>query len=134
MFSFVKNLFTTSKSADAVIDGAIRGIDAAFFTEEEQAENRKEIQKLWLQGIELDRNASNIRSVTRRWIAILTFSHYFLWIDAAMVASALGKTAFATYAWNVVLEVFWLVFAVGSYYFGPMIAERAVGLVKKGSK
>lgn len=124
MWSFVKNLFTVSNdNSTKVIDGILAAGDKLVLTEEERLDFQMKGRELFLKQLELERESQGIRSVTRRWIAIMVMTHYFLWINVALVSFFFGLEAFAKFAFDLVLEVFWLVFAVASFYFGPAVAD-----------
>ena len=122
--------FKTAKSADTIVEGFVKGADALFYTDEEKAQALERTQGLWLDALKLDADASNVRSVTRRWIALITVVHYFLWIDLMIGLYIFNKTAEAKFCYDVVTDVFWLIFAVVSFYFGPAVVERAFGFFK----
>lgn len=123
--------FKSAKSAETIVDGFVNGADKLFYTEEEKAEARERAQGQWLDALKIDADASNIRSVTRRWIAIIAVAHYFLWIDAALIAYAWDAAEFAKFAFKIITDVFWLIFTIASFYFGPALAERAAAAMKR---
>lgn len=123
MITFLKNLFTVDGNAGKVIDGVIAAGDKLVLTEEERLDFQQKGRELYLKQLELERESQGIRSVTRRWIALMVMIHYFAWIDLALVAYFSSKPELAKFTFDIVLEVFWLVFAVSTFYFGPTVVE-----------
>jgi len=57
--------------AEKVLDGAISGIDKLFYTNEEKADSRKEVAKMYMAHQTLILGENTARSITRRILAIM---------------------------------------------------------------
>lgn len=80
MFDFLKAPQAMNKAMDAVIAGG----DALVYTEEEQAEMRKEIAKIQLEHIKLTNQENTATSIARRWLAmVITIPFVILTLGSA---------------------------------------------------
>ena len=135
------DIFTASKTATEaaknVVDGTIAGIDKAFYTEEERAENfQKRLElfergyQIWLDAQKVLVNETTPRSITRRVLAILILGAFLVLILAAG----------GVYIFNPVWAD-WLIkcsgylkglsLTVGVFYFGYYAISGVVQTVKK---
>lgn len=113
------------KQVDKVTDAVINGVDAVFYTEEEKAEDSKKRAELWYKFMEMARDESSIKSVTRRIIAILVMSHWLLFLDVALVSHLLGNSQEAKFSFELANAMLWIVGGVGAFYFGTHLIKQA---------
>jgi len=135
------DIFTASKTATetakAVVDGTIAGIDKAFYTPEEKAEN---IQKrlelfqqgyaIWLEAQKVLVNETTPRSITRRWLAILILGAFLLLILTAGGVYIVNPV-WAEYLIKCSGYLKGLALTVGVFYFGYYAVSGVVQTVKK---
>lgn len=62
--------------ADKVISGAIGGIDALIFTDQEKAEFNQKRANLWLKTQEVLANENTAKSITRRILAVMVMASF----------------------------------------------------------
>lgn len=119
-------LFSGGKAADKVLDGAVAGIDKIFHTSEEKADALQALAENWLELQKALGEETTIRSVTRRFLALLLVIPYVLLVLAAAVAYFFSEAA-ATFLFQVVEGYFGvLVVMVAGFYFGPPMIGRAI--------
>lgn len=122
---------TGPKAAEKILDGTIKGIDALVLTNEEKEQYAQKAATAWLEAQKVLHDESSVRSVTRRFIALLVMVPYVLLILAAvsfvpwypeysqtLMAVADGKFGL-------------LALAVVTFYFGPYMIGRAMNVGKK---
>jgi hypothetical protein len=87
MFDFLKNVFVGgNKNADKLVDGAVRGLDALVFTEEEKSEMSKETFKLYLDYLK----ATQPQNLARRYLAFIIAG---IWAVLVLILAGLGVAA-----------------------------------------
>lgn len=87
MLGFVKRLFSSTDSMNKVVDGAMKGVGAVFYTEEEKATDRKEILKDVGKIIVDWVAASQGHRLARRLISVaITFMWLLLYFLAAVMS------------------------------------------------
>jgi hypothetical protein len=59
-----------SKSVEKIVDAGVNGVDALFYTEEEKAQHRQEMQKLYHKYVEIAASESTTQSISRRMICL----------------------------------------------------------------
>jgi len=84
--NWLKNIFTTPEIAKKAVDGVYNGIDKAFYTSEEKAEDKKELRGWFLRYLE----ATNPQNLARR---VLAFGVAGLWIVLIIAATVLSIAA-----------------------------------------
>jgi len=104
------------KQVEKVTDAVINGMDAVFYTDEEKAEDSKARRELWFKFMELSRDESSIKSVTRRVLSFLIIGHWLLFMDAALVFYVLDDIAKAKMAFELSTSMLWIVGGVGAFY------------------
>ena len=135
------DIFTSSKTAvdtaANVVNSAVNGIDAVFYTDQEKAENVIERIKLFQQGYSIWLEAQKVlinettpRSITRRILAVLILGAFLLLILAA------GGIYFVNIEWAKWLiecsgYLKGLAITVGVFYFGYYAVNNIVEAVKK---
>ena len=136
MFGWLKNLFSAPKLADTaanVIDSAVSGIDKLFYTDEEKAENAQKSFSLWLKAQEILVHESSIRSITRRYLAVMIVAEFLTLILLSAVLFALGIST-AEKVFECAKSIAGLVFMVAAFYFGYFGAQQIIHSVKKGKE
>lgn len=133
-YSTVTSLFTgSSKAVDAVsniANGAVSGIDALFFTEEEKAEFSKETMKVWLEVQKVTAGESSIKSITRRLLACAFIAVYLIHLLGASIAYQFSKE-YSTHLFNTAKSMNVIVMTIVIFYFG-YYAVSNVMKAKKG--
>jgi hypothetical protein len=116
----VVGLFTPgSSAAEKVLDGAVRGIDALVFTDEERSVARQRVLDNWLELQKSLGAETTTRSITRRILAILILVPFVLLIMSAAVVYAFDP-AYAQFLVLLAQGNFgMLAMGVGAFYFGP---------------
>ena len=135
------DFFTASKTATEtaknVVDGAIAGIDKAFYTPEEKADNmvkRMELfqqgYSIWLEAQKVLVNETTPRSITRRVLAILILASFLVLVLAAGVAF-IFVPLWAEWLIKCSGYLKGLAMTVGVFYFGYYAVDNIVSAVKK---
>ena len=70
--------FLSGKRADQLVDGAIKGIDALFFTKEEKAQQSIKVADAQVEYLKTTLNENTARSLTRRYLAIAIIGVFLL--------------------------------------------------------
>ena len=137
----ILDFFTASKTATEtaknVVDGTIAGIDKAFYTSEEKAENlQKRLElfqqgySIWLEAQKVLVNETTPRSITRRWLAVLILGSFLVLILAAGGAY-MFNLAWAEWLIKCSGYLKGLAMTVGVFYFGYYAVDNIVAAVKK---
>jgi hypothetical protein len=113
-----------SEAASKVLDGAVKGIDALVYTEEERAVMKQKLGDQWLELQKALGEETTVRSVTRRILAVLIVVPFvFLILFAAFVYKF--DTEYAKFLLSLAESQFgWLVLGVAGFYFGPYMMQR----------
>jgi len=120
MFGAIANFLGVGKRADKVLDGAINGLDALVFTEEEKSVAS---QKVLDWKIEYAKVTAN-QSPARRAIALIVTAIWALLIVTAVASEGFGMTEFAEYCFKVLKEnVNYSFLALIGFYFLPHIVK-----------
>ena len=118
---------------DKITDAVINSGDALFYTEEEKAEAAQERQRLYFKFLELSRDENSIKSITRRIIAFAVIGQWLLFLNICVGLYLAGaftdgdKSQYfgaAGFVFDIIKDMFWFVFAVGSFYFGAGIINN----------
>ncbi len=129
-FSFLK---TSEKALDAgtnIINGAVKGIDALFFTAEEKSEASREAIRLWIETQRVIRDEGSARSITRRYLAVMIIGFSLLLGLAACIIYPLNAL-WAAYILGVLKQFSFATGAVIVFYFGYYGYKQIVGDKKK---
>lgn len=121
---FVSGGKTVEKATQAVIDAG----DKLVFTEEERSDVTERQRELYFKFLELARNETSVKAVTRRILAFLTLMHWFLFMDIAVVLYLTGRTEQAKAVFAITTDMYWIVFAIAAFYFGAHLLG-----IQKGS-
>jgi hypothetical protein len=113
-----------SEAAGKVLDGAVKGIDALVYTEEERAVMKQKLGDQWLELQKALGEETTVRSVTRRILAVLIVVPFvFLILFAAFVYKF--DMEYAKFLLALAESQFgWLVLGVAGFYFGPYMMNR----------
>lgn len=108
-----------SKAAAQVLDGAIKGIDAIVYTEEEKAAVRTKLADQWLDLQKTLGEETTTRSVTRRILAVLIVVPFVGLVLAAAVAYPFYPE-YSKFLLELAQSQFGLLaLGVAGFYFGP---------------
>ena len=121
MFDFLKG---SPQILDKATDGIINGADLLFLTDEEKLQYQQEAAKLWLKIQESIRDENSIRSITRRYIAVLSTICYFLLVFLAVVVYSFNSDWSAFIFGILTSELGWMVLGINAFYFGPHMIGR----------
>jgi len=94
-FSFLSGSNKAMETADNVVDGAIKGIDALFFTDEEKSRASVEVIELVLKRAELAVNESSVRSIPYILMTIAAIVIYKIDLEwAEFILDVMGQWKF----------------------------------------
>ena len=116
------------ETADNVVDGAIKGLDALFFTDEEKSRASVEVLGLVLERVKLAIGESSVRSMTRRVVA---FVFCFPFVAMSLFAIAIYRVdpEWAKFAlkvaggWKYIMVAI-VIWFFGSYGFGYILDKK----------
>jgi hypothetical protein len=111
-------------AVEKITDAVIKSGDMLVFTDEEKAIGRAESRAMYMKFLELSRNENSIKSITRRIIAFAVIGEWLLLLNIAVGLVLAGKPDLAEPVFVVLAEIFWLVFAIGSFYFGAWTLDK----------
>jgi len=111
---FLKRLFASPDVVKTTVDGVYHGIDKAFYTDEEKAEDaaaaRAVYKAMWLAAVP--------SAVNRRLIAAGVTAMWILIILVMLSAKAAGMDEFAAYAQTIMADIVAIPFGIiVSFYF-----------------
>lgn len=112
-----KWLMSGGKTVEKITDGVINGADALVYTDEEKAADRAKRSELWFKFMEMARDESSIRSVTRRLLAVVIIGHWLLYLNISLGLYLFDETEKATHVFGLAGEMNLLVAGVGAFYF-----------------
>ena len=113
-----------SKAAEQVLDGAMKGLDAIVYTDEEKSAARQKLMDNWLELQKALGEETTVRSVTRRILAVLIVVPFVVLILAAAVVYKFDLE-YAKFLLALAESQFgWLVLGVAGFYFGPYMMQR----------
>lgn len=125
--SFLSWFSAGPKTAETLVDGAVRGLDALVLTEEEKIRYQGELADWWLKLQGQLSNESSVRSVTRRLIAFAVLLPYVGLIIAGAVVWP-WYPEYAAFLLQLAESQFGLLaIGIGGFYFGPHMIGRARG-------
>jgi hypothetical protein len=133
--SWLGKIFGTNKAVEEGaktiregVDWVGRGIDAAFYTEEEKAADGKELIKMRMGMVKDLQDQYAPRSLTRRVLAIIVFGNFFLHINIALLFWFLGQEIELVI--DMIKMELQLVLIVAFFYFGYYGVKQV--MTKKG--
>lgn len=118
-------LFGGSKTSDKVLDGGMSALDKMFHTDEEKADGKREMMKLYIDY----QKATAPQNVARRLIALIVTSVWATLVTTAGILHVSGNTDEAAYLLKLLGDggVSMAFMVVIGFYF----AKRMMGGVKK---
>ncbi|WP_421921232.1 hypothetical protein [Marinifilum sp.] len=119
--------FLSSKRSERILDGAIKGIDALFFTKEEKAQQSLKVADAQMEFLKTTLSESSARSVTRRYLALAIVGVFlFLILGSGMVYPI--NQEYAKFLFELVNSLNTLVMMVAGFFFGAyMIGSHIWG-------
>ena len=113
-----------SEAASKVMEGAVKGIDALVYTDEEKAVARQKLADQWLELQKALGEETTVRSVTRRILAVMVVGCFTVLVMGAAVAYLFDQ-AYAKFLLELASSQFGiLVLGVAGFYFGPYMFNR----------
>ena len=122
LFSFLKS---APDAAEKTLDIIKKGGDAIWYTDEEKAENNKELFKLWAEALTKINDENSPRSLTRRYIAWMVVGVWLLF-SAVCVAAYPFNTEYSAFILDVLAMQSPIVGGIAIFYYGPHMIGRAV--------
>lgn len=122
MPNILASIFGSGKNTEKIVDGAVRGLDALVFTNEEKAEYRAKGAEWFLKYLE----ATQPQNLARRLIAIIIVSLWSLVVIAGCIAWPFNKT-YAEFIFQVLVDVVMNPFMlVMGFYFAAHVVRSFV--------
>ena len=125
---WLTGLFGSSKNVETIVTtgakGLYNGIDKAFYTEEEKADDRSKRTAAFLKFFEMAADQNSIRSITRRWLAFLVVGPTMLCFVLAMIGY-LFTFEFADKMFDMFKIMIPYAAGVLVFYFGPHFLKRS---------
>ena len=123
MVGFLGKLFGSSDTASKVVDGAIKGMDALVFTDEEKSQANDKMRDWFLRYLE----ASQPQNVSRRLIACVVAGVWaFLIILCAVLGCFEATLRAAEFVFGLLKEVVLQPFnIILGFYFVTQLVSRA---------
>lgn len=119
--------FLSGKRSDKIIDGAIKGIDALFFTQEEKAQQSLKVADAQMEFLKTTLSENSARSLTRRYLALAIVGVFLLLILGAGMAYPMNQD-YAKFLFELVGALNTLVMMVAGFFFGAyMIGSHIWG-------
>lgn len=126
--------FLTNKRMDKLFDGAIKGIDALFFTKEEKAQQSIKVADAQMEYLKTTLSENSARSLTRRYLALAIMGVFLFLILATGAAYPVNKE-YAMFLFELVEALNTLVMMVAGFFFGAyMIGSHLFGRTSKKGK
>ena len=127
--NILKRIFASSESANSIIDGAKKGIDALVFTDEEKEAMSQDAFKLWIEF----QKATSGQNLARRYLALIVFA---LWAGLTILLILMAILG-SVFAWESVphmalmeimgeMRVTELTLLVALFYFGKHTITSAL--------
>ena len=133
MIGLLKGLFSTPKAVDTasnVVNGAVKGIDALFFTKEEKAHFSQQTMETWLKMQTVTANENSIRSITRRKLAV-GFCQVFLFFLIVGGVLYLYRPDWGLHFLGLAKQLSPSTLLILGFYFGYYAVSNIVSKVKK---
>jgi len=122
----------TGKRVDQLMDGAINGIDALFFTKEEKAQQSIKVADAQMEYLKTTMSENSARSLTRRYLAMAIMGVFLVLILASAAVYPLNED-YAHFLFELVGSLNTLVLMVAGFFFGAyMIGSHLWGKGKPG--
>ena len=125
---WLTSLFGSSKNVEMIVEtgakGLYNGIDKAFYTEEEKADDRSKRTEVFLKYFTMTTDQNSMRSITRRWLAFLVVGPTMLSFMLA-IFGYLFTFEFADKMFNMFTTMIPYAAGVLVFYFGPHFLKRS---------
>ncbi|MCT4648631.1 MAG: hypothetical protein N4A74_26825 [Carboxylicivirga sp.] len=119
--------FLSAKRSEKLVDSAIKGIDALFFTQEEKAEQSLKVADAQMEFLKTTLSENSARSITRRYLALAIVGVFLLLILGAGMAYPINQD-YARFLFELVGALNSLVMMVAGFFFGAyMIGSHIWG-------
>ena len=109
---------------EKITDAVIYTGDALFYTAEEKSATAEKQRELYFKFLELSRDENSIKSITRRILAFAVIGQWLLMLNVCVGLYLFGKIEAAGFVFDMIKDIFWFVFAIGSFYFGAGILNK----------
>ena len=119
-----------SKNVDKIVDGAVKGVDKLFFTNEEKAEFNKSMADAVVEYAQSTMGENTIRSITRRFVAFAIMGTYLLLILSAGAVYLVDEN-YSTFLFDLAKSQDSLAIMVAVFYFGGYYANKFIGSNRK---
>jgi len=117
LLSFLTGSKKAMDTAGNVVDGAIKGIDALWFTPEEKSRASEKVLEIVLERARIAASESSVRSMTRRLVA-LTFCIPFVVMSLFAVAIYKIDSKWAVFSLSVAASWKYIMIAIVIWFFG----------------
>ncbi len=107
------------------IKAVTSGIDELYYTDEEKAQARDKIFKMWADHQVTALQESSIRSITRRKLAVGIVQIYLFLVLFGTIVWKIDRE-WAAYVFSVVGSMSALMLMVTGFYFGPYLVGRDI--------
>ena len=123
MVNILKKIFGTAETTETIVKGAVAGLDALVFTEEERAHMDAQARDWFLKYLD----ATQPQNLDRRLIAMVIVALWTLLVLVCIAAWPISKV-FAAFVFSMLTEVVAIPFAlIMTFYF----AAHAIRANKK---
>lgn len=138
MKKIIGAIFGSSKNTETVVDGAVKGIDKLFYTDEEKAEASQKMSEWFLRYLE----ATQPQNISRRFIAIVVVLLWAVLILVGMISRAVeqwlevtvveGSQHFSAFTFQVLTDVVMNPFMIimGFYFAAHLLRGAMSGKTK----
>ena len=109
---------------EKITDAVINTGDALFYTDEEKSATAEKQRELYFKFLELARDENSIKSITRRILAFAVIGQWLLMLNVCVGLYLFGKIEAAGFVFDMIKDIFWFVFAIGSFYFGAGVLNK----------
>ena len=92
----LSKIFGDTKNATTIVDGAVKGLDAIFFTKEEKSQANQKLADWYLKYL----SATQPQNLARRWIAIIIVILWAFLILLGIGFKILGANDIATFVFE----------------------------------
>ena len=115
-------LFGMPKVIEGAVDVVKSGVDIvdkAFYTEQEKADNNTKVMDVWLKLQMLLANDNSVSAYTRRMIAFLSYTIFFILVIFACVVYKVDPEWAKFIIETVInLQIAWIVLVITGFFFG----------------
>lgn len=116
-------IFKKKIDPQKLVDGAMSGIDKAFFTSEEKSEAAMKIMNAQSEFVKSSLNGSTVSSKTRRYIAVSIVGVFLLLLIWAAVVFTIDSE-YSKFVLDLAGKLSSLVLMVAGFYFGGYMVSN----------